>query len=142
MTVTKKYKILTQYIKDISSETRDVETYLFVQDNISKYHLSIDITSKPLKNRLIEINTTLKFEDKESNEKKSHFELIYATVISIDNELKEKNDLQKIILCDVQTLIYPKIEKALLDLIHNSGFPKVRFEKKINFEKLYNEKFN
>ena len=142
MTVIKKYKILTQYIKDISSETRDVETYLFVQDNISKYHLSIDITSKPLKNRLVEINTTLKFEDKESNEKKSHFELIYATIISIDNELKEKNDLQKIILCDVQILIYPKIEKALLDLIHNSGFPKVRFEKKIDFEKLYNEKFN
>ena len=142
MTMTEKYKILTQYIKDISSETRDVETYLFVQDNISKYHLSIDITSKPLKNRLIEINTTLKFEDKEGNEKKSHFELIYATVISIDNELKEKNDLQKIILCDVQVLIYPKIEKALLNLIHNSGFPKVKFEKKIDFEKLYNEKFN
>ena len=140
--MTKKYKILTQYIKDISSETRDVETYLFVQDNISKYHLSIDITSKPLKNRLIEINTTLKFEDKEGNEKKSHFELIYATVISIDNELKEKNDLQKIILCDVQVLIYPKIEKALLNLIHNSGFPKVKFEKKIDFEKLYNEKFS
>ena len=142
MTMTKKYKILTEYIKDISSETPDVETYLFVQDNISKYHLNIDITSKPLKNRLVEINTTLKFEDKESNEKKSHFELIYATIISIDNELKEKNDLQKIILCDVQTLIYSKIEKALLDLIHNSGFPKVRFEKKIDFEKLYNEKFN
>ena len=142
MTMTEKYKILTQYIKDISSETRDVETYLFVQDNISKYHLSIDITSKPLKNRLIEINTTLKFEDKEGNEKKSHFEMIYATVINIDNELKEKNDLQKIILCDVQISIYPKIEKALLDLIHNSGFPEVKFEKKIDFEKLYNEKFN
>tara|TARA_B100001093_G_scaffold202072_1_gene194096 strand:+ start:72 stop:494 length:423 start_codon:yes stop_codon:yes gene_type:complete len=140
--MTEKYKILTQYIKDISSETRDVETYLFVQDNISKYHLSIDITSKPLKNRLIEINTTLKFEDKEGNEKKSHFELIYATVINIDNELKEKNDLQKIILCDVQILIYPKIEKALLNLIHSAGFPNVKFEKKIDFEKLYNEKFS
>ena len=142
MMMKEKYKILTQYIKDISSETRDVETYLFVKDNISKYHLSIDITSKPLKNRLIEINTTLKFEDKEGNEKKSYFEIIYATVINVDNQLKEKNDLQKIILCDVQMLIYPKIEKALLDLIHNSGFPEVRFEKKIDFEKLYNEKFN
>ena len=137
-----KYKILTQFIKDISSETRDVETYLFVKDNISKYHLNIDINSKPLKNRLIEINTTLKFEDKGENEKKSYFEIIYATIINVDNELKEKNDLQKIILCDVQVLIYPKIEKALLDLIHNSGFPEVRFEKKIDFEKLYNEKFN
>ena len=142
MTMKEKYKILTQYIKDISSETRDVETYLFVKDNISKYHLNIDITSKPLKNRLIEINTTLKFEDKGENEKKSYFEIIYATIINVDNELKEKNDLQKIILCDVQVLIYPKIEKALLDLIHNSGFPEVRFEKKIDFEKLYNEKFN
>ena len=137
-----KYKILTQYIKDISSETSDVETYLFVKDNISKYHLNIDINSKPLKNRLIEINTTLKFEDKGENEKKSYFEIIYATIINVDNDLKEKNDLQKIILCDVQVLIYPKIEKALLDLIHNSGFPEVRFEKKIDFEKLYNEKFN
>ena len=142
MTMKEKYKILTQYIKDISSETRDVETYLFVKDNISKYHLSIDINSKPLKNRLIEINTTLKFEDKGENEKKSYFEIIYATIINVDIELKEKNDLQKIILCDVQVLIYPKIEKALLDLIHNSGFPEVRFEKKIDFEKLYNEKFN
>ena len=137
-----KYKILTQYIKDISGETSDVETYLFVKDNISKYHLSIDINSKPLKNRLIEINTALKFEDKEGSEKKSYFEIIYATIINVDNELKEKNDLQKIILCDVQVLIYPQIEKALLDLIHNSGFPEVRFEKKIDFEKLYNEKFN
>ena len=142
MMMKEKYKILTQYIKDISSETRDVETYLFVKDNISKYHLSIDINSKPLKNRLIEINTTLKFEDKGENEKKSYFEIIYATIINVDNELKEKNDLQKIILCDVQVLIYPKIEKALLDLIHNSGFPEVKFEKKIDFEKLYNEKFN
>ena len=142
MTKKEKYKILTQYIKDISSETSNVETYLFVKDNISKYHLNIDISSKPLKNRLIEINTTLKFEDKDGNEKKSYFEIIYATVINVNNELKEKNDLQKVILCDVQVLIYPKIEKALLDLIHNSGFPEVRFEKKIDFEKLYNEKFN
>ena len=142
MTMKEKYKILTQYIKDISSETRDVETYLFVKDNISKYHLNIDINSKPLKNRLIEINTTLKFEDKGENEKKSYFEIIYATIINVNSELNEKKDLQKIILCDVQVLIYPKIEKALLDLIHNSGFPEVRFEKKIDFEKLYNEKFN
>ena len=142
MTMKEKYKILTQYIKDISSETRDVETYLFVKDNISKYHLNIDINSKPLKNRLIEINTTLKFEDKGEGEKKSYFEIIYATIINVNSELNEKNDLQKIILCDVQVLIYPKIEKALLDLIHNSGFPEVRFEKKIDFEKLYNEKFN
>ena len=142
MTMKEKYKILAQYIKDISGETKNVETYLFVKDNISKYHLNIDINSKPIKNRLIEINTKLKFEDQENNEKKSYFEIIYSTIISIDKELVEKKDLQKIILCDVQILIYPKIEKAFLDLIHNSGFPEIKFEKKIDFEKLYNERFN
>ena len=142
MTMTEKYKILTQYIKDISGETPNIETYLFVKENISKYHLNIDINSKALKNKLIEINTNLKFEDKANNEKKSYFEIIYATIISIDDGLKEKNDLEKIILCDVQNKIYPNLEKAFLNLIHNSGFPEIKFEKKVDFEKLYNQKFN
>ena len=140
--MTEKYKILTQYIKDISGETPDVETYLFVKDNISTYHLNIDINSKALKNNLIEINTCLKFEDKASNEKKSHFEIVYATIISVDTDLKDKEDLGKIILCDVQNIIYPNIEKAFLNLIHNSGFPEIKFEKKVDFEKLYNERSN
>jgi preprotein translocase subunit SecB len=140
--MTEKFKILTQYIKDISGETNDVETYLFVKENISKYHLNIDIISKALKNKLIEVNTSLKFEDKENNEKKSYFEMIYASVISVDNDIKEKKDLEKIILCDVQKIIYPNIEKAFLNLIHNSGFPEIKFEKKVDFEKLYNERFN
>ena len=142
MTMTEKYKILTQYIKDISGETPDVETYLFVKDNISTYHLNIDINSKALKNNLIEINTCLKFEDKASNEKKSHFEIVYATIIRVDTDLKDKEDLGKIILCDVQNIIYPNIEKAFLNLIHNSGFPEIKFEKKVDFEKLYNERSN
>ena len=136
------YKILTQYIKDLSSETSDIETYLFVKENISNYHLNIDITSKALKNKLIEINTTLKFEDKEANEKRSYFEIVYATVISIKDTLKEKKDLEKIILCDVQNKIYPNIEKAFLNLIHDSGHPKIKFEKKVDFERLYNERFS
>jgi preprotein translocase subunit SecB len=140
--MTEKYKILAQFIKDVSGETNDIETYLFVKENISKYHLNIDITSKALKNKLIEINTTLKFEDKEINEKKSYFEIIYSTVISVDDKSIEKKDLEKIILCDVQNKIYPNIEKAFLNLIHNSGFPEIKFEKKIDFEKLYNERFN
>ena len=140
--MTENYKILTQYIKDISGETRDIETYLFVKENISKYHLNIDITSKALKNKLIEINTTLKFEDKEVNEKKAFFEIVYATIISVEDILKEKKDLEKIILCDVQNIIYPNIEKAFLNLIHDSGHEKIKFEKKVDFEKLYNERFN
>ena len=136
------FKILAQFIKDMSSETADIQSYLFVKDNISKYHLDIDISSKPLKNKLIEVNTKLKFEDKEPNEKKSYFEIIYATIVKIDDEIKDKKDLEKIILCDVQNKIYPNLEKSFLNLINNSGFPEVKLEKKIDFEKLYNKKFN
>ena len=142
MTMTEKYKILGKYIKDMSSETPDVETFLFVKDVISKYQLNIDINSKALKNKLIEINTTLKFEDKEINEKKSYFEIIYTTIVKIDDDVQDKKELEKIILCDVQIAIYPYMEKALLDLLHNSGFPGVKFEKKVDFENLYNQRFN
>ncbi len=140
--MTENYKILAQYIKDMSSETPDIQTYLYVKDNISKYQLNIDINSKPLKNKLIETNTTLKFEDKEPNEKKSHFEMVYTTVVQINEKIKEKNELEKIILCDIQNKIYPNLEKAFLNLLHNSGFPGIKFEKKIDFNKLYSEKFN
>ena len=142
MTMTKKYKILGKYIKDMSSETPNSETYIFVKDNISKYQLGIDINSKPIKNKMIEISTLLKFEDKGESAKKSYFEINYCTIVKIDDEVKEKKDLEKIILCDVQIEIYPDLEKSLLDLLHNSGFPGIKFEKKVDFEGLYNQKFN
>ena len=140
--MTEKYKILSQYVKDLSSETPDVETYIYVKENISKYMLNIDITSKALKNRMIEINTTLKFEDKENSEKKSFFEIVYATIIRTETTIEEKKELEKIILCDVQNKIFPQIEKCFLDLLHNSGYPEIKLEKKVDFEKLYNERFN
>ena len=142
MTMTKKYKILGKYIKDMSSETPDVETYIFVRDYISKYQLNIDINSKPLKNKMIEINTILKFEDKQDNKKKSYFEINYSTIVKIEEEIKEKKDLEKIILCDVQIEIYPELEKSLLSLLHNSGYPDVQFEKKVDFEQLYSQRLN
>ena len=142
MTMTKKYKILGKYIKDMSSETSDIETYIFVRDYISKYQLSIDINSKALKNKMIEINTILKFEDKQNNKKKSYFEINYSTVIKVEEEIKDKKDLEKIILCDVQTEIYPELEKSLLNLLHNSGYPNVKFEKKVDFEQLYAQRLN
>jgi len=140
--MTEKYKILSQYVKDLSSETPDVQTYIYVKENISKYMLNIDITSKALKNRMIEINTTLKFEDKENSEKKSFFEIVYATIIRAETTVDEKKELEKIILCDVQNKIFPQIEKCFLDLLHNSGYPEIKLEKKVDFEKLYNERFN
>ena len=140
--MTEKFKILANYIKDLSSETADVETYLFVKENISKYQLNIDIVSKALKNKLIEVNTILKFEDKEPNEKKSHYEIAYAAIIRVDDSVKEKKELEKIILCDVPTKIYPNLENSFLNLIHNSGHPSIKLDKKIDFNKLYNERFN
>ena len=140
--MTEKFKILTKFIKDASSETADVETYLFVKDNVSKYQLNIDINSKAIKNKLIEIDTTLKFEDKEANEKKSYFEIVYTTIIKVNDDVKDKKDLEKIILCDVQTQIYPDLEKSLIDLLHNSGYPNIKFEKKIDFEKLFSQRLN
>ena len=136
------FKILTEFIKDMSSETPDVQSYLFVKDNISKYHLTININSNPLKNKLIEINTCFKFEDKENNEKKSLFEIVYASVVKIDDAImNNKKELQKIILCDIQNKIYPNIEKAFQNLLIDSGFPDVKFQKKVDFNKLYNEQF-
>ena len=140
--MTEKFKILASYIKDMSSETPDIETFIFVQENINKYQLNIDINSKALKNKLVEVDTTLKFEDKENNEKKSYYEIVYSTVIRVNNEVKEKDEMQKIILCDVPTAIYPDLEKAFLNLIHDSGHPEIKLEKKVDFNKLYNERFN
>ena len=140
--MTEKFKILAKYIKDMSSETPDIETFLFVKENISKYQLNIDLTSRALKNKLIEVNTTLKFEDKESSEKKSYYEIVYAAIIKVDDDVKEKKDLERIILCDVPTKIYPDLEVSFLNLIHNSGHPNIKLEKKIDFSKLYSERFN
>ncbi len=136
------YRILTKFIKDMSSETPDIETYLFVKDNISKYQLNIDITSKALKNKMIEIHTTLKFQDSDSNDKKSFFEIIYATIVKINEEIQDKKIIEKVVLCDVQKEIYPDLKLSFLNMLKDSGYPGIKLEKDIDFEKLYNEKFN
>ena len=136
------YKIMSKFIKDISGETPDIETYLYVKDLISKYQLNIEINSKPLKAQIIEINTLLKFHDITESKKKSHFEMTYTTVIKLNEEIKDKKILQKMILCDVQKEIYPELEKALLNLLHTSGYPNIKFEKKVDFEELYKKQFN
>ena len=140
--MTKKFKIVCKYIKDLSSETPDIETYLFVRDQIQKYELGIDINSKAIKNKMIEVNTKFKFEDKANSKKKSYFEIIYSTIIRLNDDIKDKKELEKILLCDLQIEIYPDLEKSLLDLLHNSGFPDIKFEKKVDFENLYKQKFN
>ena len=136
------YKIMSKFIKDISGETPDIETYLYVKDFISKYQLNIEINSKPLKAQVIEVNTLLKFHDITESKKKSHFEMTYTSVIKLNEKIKDKKLVEKIVLCDVQKEIYPELEKALLNLLHTSGYPNIKFEKKVDFEQLYNKKFN
>ena len=138
--MTKKFKILGKYIKDMSSETKDAETYIFVKENILKYQLNIDINSQALKDKMIEVNTILKFEDKEDSKRKSYFEMNYATIVKINDDVKDKKDLEKIILCDTQIEIYPDLEN-LLNMLHNSGYEGVKFEKN-DFESLYIQRSN
>jgi len=140
--MTENFKILAEFVKDISSETPDIQTYIFVKENIAKYQLNIDINSKALKNKMIEINTTLKFEDKESNEKRSYFEIIYTSIVKVNEEVKDKKDLEKILLCDVQNKIYPNLKKTFLNLLHNSGFPEITLDKQIDFTQLYKQRSN
>ena len=140
--MTENFKILAEFVKDISSETPDIQSYIFVKENIAKYQLNIDINSKALKNKMIEVNTTLKFEDKEPNEKKSYFEIVYASIVKVDEEVKDKKDLERILLCDVQNKIYPNLEKTFLNLLHNSGFPEIKMDKKIDFTQLYKQRSN
>jgi len=137
--MSEKFKIIAEFIKDLSSETPDVETYLYVKDYINNYNLNIDITTLPLKNRLIEVNTKLSFTDKGNSKKKSNFEIIYATIVKIEEEVKDKKEMEKIILCEVQNKIYPNLEKIFENLLKDSGYPINKIEKKIDFEKLYNQ---
>ena len=141
-TMNENYKIVSKFIKDISGETPDIETYLYVKDFISKYQLNIEINSKPLKAQIIEVNTLLKFHDTSESKKRSHFEMTYTSVIKLNEEIKDKKILQRIILCDVQKEIYPELEKALLNLLHTSGYPNIKFEKKVDFDELYKKQFN
>ena len=135
--MTEKYKILAKFIKDMSSETPDIDTYLFVKDNLANYSLQIDIKSKPLKNKILQVETKLAYSDKNENKKKSFFEMIYATVIRLNDDITKKDDLGKIILCDLQNEIYPELEKSFTQMLHDSGYPHLKFNKKIDFEELY-----
>ena len=138
----KKYRILAEFVKDISSETKDMESYIYTKENISKYKLFIDINTKPLKNKMAEVSISTKFKEDSNNQKYSYFEMIYAVIVKIDEDVKTKELLEPIFLRDVPTEVYPKIEKALLDLLNYSGYPNVKFENKVDFSELYKNKKN
>ena len=140
--MTENFKIVSNFIKDMSSETPDVSTYIAVRDNISKYQLLIEINSKAIRDGVVEVNTTLKFVDKPEALKKSHFEVTYASVVRIDKKVSDKKEMEKIILCDVPNKIYSDLERIFLNLLTDSGYPGIKFDKKIDFTELYKQKSN
>ena len=142
MRMTENFKIVGSFIKDLSSETPDTPTFIFVRDRISKYSLNIDINSKAVKDGIIEVNTILKFTDQPEILKKSHFEIVYTSIVKIDEKVSDKKEMEKIILCDVPNEIYPDLERIFLNLLTNSGYPGIKFEKKIDFTELYKQRSN
>ena len=140
--MTENFKIISSFIKDMSSETPDAQTFIFVRDKISKYRLNIDINSKAVKNGIIEVNTILKFTDQPEILKKSHFEIIYTSIVKVEEKISDKKEMEKIILCDVPNKIYPDLERIFLNLLTDSGYPGIKFEKKINFTELYKQRSN
>ena len=124
----------------MSSETKDIETYIFVRDHISKYKLDIDINSKVIKEKIIEINTTMKFEDKENSKKKAYFEIVFTTIVKILKDIQEKKELEQIILRDIQVDISKDLEGILLNLLRDSGYPGFKLEKNLDFVDLYNKR--
>jgi preprotein translocase subunit SecB len=142
MKVTENFKIIGSFIKDMSSETPDAQTFIFVRDKISKYRLNIDITSKAVKNGIIEVNTIIKFADQPEILKKAHFEITYTSIVKVDEKISDKKEMEKIILCDVPNKIYPDLERIFLNLLTDSGYPGIKFEKKIDFTELYKQRAN
>jgi len=140
--MTENFKIISSFIKDMSSETPDAQTFIFVRDKIAKYRLNIDINSKAVRDGIIEVNTILKFADQPEVLKKSHFEITYTSIVKVDEKVSDKKGMEKIILCDVPNQIYPDLERIFLNLLTDSGYPGVKFEKKINFTELYKQRSN
>ena len=139
--MTIKHKILLNYIKDLSVETPDAESVISARENISKYSLKLDLSTKALKNKMIEVDTKLTYQDK-INKKKTYFEMIYATVVRIEVDKPNPEEIKKFILCDLQIQIYPQIEKTFVEILKLSGFPDIKLKSKIDFNKLYNERKN
>ena len=140
--MTENFKIIGSFIKDMSSETPDTSTYIFVRDRISKYKLNIDINSKAVKNGIIEVNIIIKFLDQPEILKKAHFEITYTSIVKIDEKVSDKKEMEKIILCDVPNKIYPDLKRIFLNLLTDSGYPGIKFEKKVDFTELYKKRAN
>ena len=135
--MTKNYKILTSYVKNISSKINNAESYIFLKDNIPKYSLGIDINSIPLKNNMAEVDIKLNFSNKSEIDQKAYFEMTHSTVVRVEESAVNKDDLKKIFLSEVPTEMYPEIEKKFFEIVKSIGYPDIKLEKRIDFKNLF-----
>ena len=135
--MTKNYKILTSYIKDVSSKITNTESYIYLKENIPKYSLGIDINSVPLKNNMAEVNIKLSFSNKNESVKTAYFEMTHITIVRVEKSAVNGKELKKIFLSDVPTEMYPEIETKFFEIVKTIGYPDIKLEKKINFKELF-----
>ena len=135
-----KYNIISKFIKDLSFEIPSAEAYVMLDKEISKYNLVFDVTSKQFKKNIIEVNTILKLIANDQVKKKIHVEINITALVSVEGDLNDKISLEKIILVNVPTDVYPTLYDTFIFLFSNSEIKNININKKIDFEKLYNER--
>jgi len=134
------YKIISKFIKDVSFEIPNIETFTMLQKEISKYNLNFDVKSKPFKNKIVEVNTVLRLTPNQDVKHKMLVEINLTALVSVEKNLDNKQELEKIFLIKVPTDVYPILHETFIFLFAKAGIKNINVEKEVNFEKMYNEK--
>ena len=134
------YKIISKFVKDISFEIPNIQAFVMLEKEIKNYSLNFDIKAKPYKDKIVEINTTLKISPKENIKDKILAEITYTALVTIDEGIKDKKELEKIILINVPTDVYPALYETFVYLFKQAGIKNIEITKTVDFEKMYKEK--
>ena len=134
------YKIISKFIKDISFEIPNTQTFLMIEKEILNYSLNFDVSSKPFKENIIEVNTILKLSPNQNVKHKMLTEINMTALVRVEKNSQNKGELEKIILVKIPTEVYPILYETFLFLYKQAGLKNVKVKKEIDFEKMYNEK--
>ena len=134
------YKIISKFIKDISFEIPNAQAFVMLEKEISNYNLNFDIKSNPFKDNIIEVNTILRISPNQNVKHKILSEINFTALVSIEKNFEDKKELEKIILIKIPTEIYPSLYETFVYLFSQAGIKNIEIYKKVDFEKLYNER--
>ena len=134
------YKIIGKYIKDLNFNIPSPKTFFLLSKNISNYKINIDIKSSQIKQNIIEVLTSLSLTPTKNDFEKIHTKIVYSSIVELENEKIEKKNMEKIILINVPSEIYPELRQIFVFLFENSGFKDVKINESVDFEKLYKMK--